>query len=301
MKKIIILILTLLCLVGCGEKPEEEPVEETISYTIVTPSGAPALALLDYVDDENMSIDVVDGSDVLQAEFSNGNADIIIAPINLGVKLASATSNYKLAAVITWGNLHLVSTLSLEEAANYPVAAFGEQAVPGKVLGYLSDELGGFEFEWFGAVNEASSALMSGQYFSAVLAEPVLTMARAKGSEEYNEIIDIQEVYKQKTGYDTYPQAALFVNVKTLENEDTLNTFLNGIAISINDYNHDKDLLSEKIEHTTMSKIGFANAELIKGAYSRMALNYKAASTCKDEINAFLKIFGMELDESIVY
>lgn len=301
MKKFIILVLMLLCLVACGQKQEEEPVEEVLSYTIVTPSGAPALALLDYVDDENMTIDVVDGSDVLQAEFSNGNADIIIAPINLGAKLSSATDNYKLAAVITWGNLHLVSTLSLEEAANHPVAAFGEAAVPGKVLGYLSDELGGFEFEWFGAVNEASSALMSGQYYSAVLAEPVLTMARAKGGEEYNEIVNIQEVYKQKTGYDTYPQAALFVNVKTIENDKSLNTFLNSIETSIKTYNQDKDALSNTIENTTMSKIGFANAELIKGAYSRMALNYKAASTCKGEINAFLKIFGMELDESIIY
>ena len=300
MKKFIILVLMLLCLVACGEK-QEEPVEEVASYTIVTPSGAPALALLDYVDDENVTIDVVDGSDVLQAEFTNGNVDIIIAPINLGAKLASVTGNYKLAAVITWGNLHLVSTLPLEEAVNYPVAAFGEQAVPGKVLNYLSDELGGFEFEWFGAVNEASSALMSGQYKSAVLAEPVLTMARAKGGEEYNEIIDIQEVYKQKTGYDTYPQAAIFVNVKTTENSNMLNTFLDSIETSITTYNNDKDALSQKIEETAMGKIGFANAELIKGAYSRMALNYKAATSCKNEINAFLKIFGMELDESIIY
>lgn len=302
MKKIIILVLMLLCLVACGQKQqEEEKVDEVISYKIVTPSGAPALALLDYVDDENMTIDVVDGSDVLQAEFTNGNADIIIAPINLGAKLVSATGNYKLAAVVTWGNLHLVSTLSLEEAKNHPVAAFGEQAVPGKVLNYLSEELEGFEFEWFNSVNEASTALMSEQYSSAVLAEPALTLARTKGAHEYDEIVDIQEVYKQKTGYDSYPQAAIFVNVKTLENVETLNTFLDSIELSINNYNNDEDLLSERIDKTAMGKIGFANAEFIKGAYSRMALNYKSAVICKDEIKTFLNIFGMELDESIIY
>ena len=297
MKKVIILVLMLLCLVACGQKEENK----SFNYTVVTPSGAPSLALLDYVNDENMTIDVVDGSDVLQAEFTSGNADFIIAPINLGAKLAGVTGNYKLAAVITWGNLHLVSTVSLEEAAEKPVAAFGEAAVPGKVLSYLSDELGGFEFEWYNAVNEASAALLTGEYVSAVLAEPILTMTKAKSTTELNEIVDIQEVYKQKTGYDSYPQAALFVNVKTLENTKDVDSLLNSISKSIELYNSDQDALSKKIDEVDLSVLGFGNAELIKKAYSRMALNYKNAADCKDEINAFLKLFNMELDESIIY
>ena len=304
MKKIIVLLLCLLCLAACGaQKAQEEDtqvVEEPIAYSFVAPSGAPALALLDLIDDENMTFDIVEGADVLQAEFTSAKADVIVAPINLGAKLASATGNYKLAAVLTWGNLHLVSTVSAEEAAEAPVAAFGEAAVPGKVLGFLSDGLGAYEFEWYNAVNEASAALLSGEYKSAVLAEPVLTMTRAKYEGELTELVDIQELYKETTGYDTYPQAALFVNVKDTEDTAKLNTVLNAISSSIALYNSDSDALAARIDEVDMSAMGFANGDLIKKAYSRMALNYVPAVECKDEIGTFLKIFGMELDEGIV-
>ena len=303
MKKIIVLLLTLLCLVACTGKNEEsvDLVDDVVlDYSVVSPSGAPSLALLDLIDDENMTFDIVDGSEVLQAEFSSGEADVIIAPINLGAKLSGATGNYKLVAVLTWGNLYIVSGVSEEEAAAAPVAAFGEAAVPGKVLGFLSEELG-YEFEWFNSVNEASAALLAGEYKSAVLAEPVLTVTKSKYEGELNVLANVQEVYKEKTGYDSYPQAALFVNVKALDNEEKLNMFIREVAGSIKTYNADKDALSARIDQLDLSVLGFANADLIKNAYSRMALDYKDAKDCKDEIKAFLSLFGMELDENIIY
>lgn len=300
MKKIIIILLALFCLIGCSQKNDNEEVKP-LSYSVVCPSGAPSLALLDYLDNENIDLDIVDGSDVLQAEFTSGNVDFIVAPINLGAKLSSVTGNYKLAAVLTWGNLHLVSFESLQETAQKPVAAFGQAAVPGKVLGYLSDELGAFEFEWFNAVNEASAALLAGQYESAVLAEPILTMTKSKSEKTLNEIVDIQEVYKEKTGYSSYPQAALFINVKTLENEEGVKEFLNKIEASISLYNSDNEALSKRIDEVDLSVMGFGNPDLIKKAYSKMALEYKAASSVKEEIKTFLNLFEIELDESIIY
>ena len=303
MKKIIILLLTVLCLTGCGAKTDG-PVEVTddivLDYTVVSPSGAPSLSLLDLIDDTNMSFDIVDGSEVLQSEFSAGNADVIIAPINLGAKLSAATGNYKLLAVLTWGNLYLVSGVSEEEAANAPVAAFGEAAVPGKVLGYLAEELGAYEFEWFNSVNEANAVLLAGEYHSAVLAEPVLTMARSKYEGELNVLVDIQDLYKEKTGFASYPQAALFVNVKCLEEGAKLDAFVKTVSDSIVNYNSDKEALSARIDKVDMSVLGFANPDLIKNAYSRMALDFRYAADCKDEIKTFLSLFGMELDESII-
>ena len=304
MKKIISLLLVLLCLVACtANKPEEEEIDYSspIDYSVVSPTGAPALSLLDFIDDEKMSFDFVEGSDVLQAEFSSGEADVIIAPINLGAKLASATGNYKLVAVLTWGNLYLVSTVDEAEAAENPVAAFGEAAVPGKVLGYLSDALGVYEFEWFNAVNEASAALLSGEYKSAVLAEPVLTMTKSKYEGDLNVLVNIQDLYKEVTGVDSYPQAALFLNVKDLEEDVKNKELTDTIKNSIDLYNNDKEALSMRIDGVDISAMGFANPDLIKNAYPRMALNFKFAKDCKDEVKAFLNIFGMELDENIIY
>ena len=301
MKKIILLILAIFCLVACSSKKEEQEIDDqSINYKIVCPSGAPSLALLDIIDEDD-NIDIVDGSDVLQAEFVSGEADIIIAPINLGAKLASLTDNYQLAAVLTWGNLYLVSTVSIEETKLAPVAAFGQAAVPGKVLEFLSDELSGYSFEWYNAVNEASAALLAGQYNAAVLAEPILSMAQANSEKELETIIDIQELYKEKTGYDSYPQAALFVNKEINDDNDSLKSFLNKIDMTIDIYNKDNTALSKRIDEVDLSVMGFGNAELIKKAYPNMSLDYVEAYNCKEEIKTFLKLFDIELDEKIIY
>ena len=287
MKKIITLLLALLCLVACATNQTNSESDTNLTYKIVSPSGAPALSLLDLADDENVNLDIVDGSDVLQAEFINNEADIIIAPVNLGVKISNQTLNYELKSIITWGNLHLVSTN--KDFKKGKVAAFGEIAVPGKVIGSL--ELNDYNFEWFNAVSEVSAALLAGQYEAAVLAEPYLTMTKTKSDKEIYEIVDIQNLYKEKTGLNSYPQAAVFVNAKK---DIDYTEILNKIKTSIKTYSEDNENLSKRIDEVDMEKLGFANPELIKKAYNKMALNYVELKDCMDEVNAFLKLFGIE-------
>ena len=63
--------------------------------------------------------------------------DAIVAPINLGCQLlAKGKTDYKLAGVLTWGNLYLVEN---EGVQNNELAAFGEQAVPGMIFKLVKD------------------------------------------------------------------------------------------------------------------------------------------------------------------
>lgn len=286
MKKIITLFLITIMLVACSNNSNETNNEKPISYRIVSPSGAPALSLLDLTNNENIELDIVDGSDVLGAEFTNKDADIIIAPVNLGVKLSNETMNYELVSIITWGNLHLVSTN--KDFKTGKVAAFGEAAVPGKVINSL--DLSDYEFEWFNAVNETSAALLTGQYQAAILAEPYLTMTKSKSETEIYEIADIQELYKEKTGLASYPQAAIFIN-KTKEND--YSQLLEIIKNSIETYNSDYEKLTKRIDEIDMEALGFANPDLIKKAYSKMALNYVELKDCLDEVTKFLELFNL--------
>lgn len=290
MKKVLTLLFVLLMLVGCKEKDEETITSTT--YKIVSPSGAPSLSLLDLVSEDNIELDIVDGSEVLQAEFIGGEADIIIAPINLGVKLSNETMKYELVSVITWGNLHLVSTNKNFNRGT--VAAFGEAAVPGKILNFLSDELKSFNLEWYGSVNEVSASLLAGQYEAAILAEPYLSMTKSKSEIEIYEIVDIQELYKEKTGFDSYPQAAIFINrEKYKDDRSGIEPILNTIENSIKTYNSDSENLANRIDSVNLEELSFANPELIKKAYSRMALNYVALNDCLDEVTTFLELFNL--------
>ena len=104
MKKIILILSLLLVLTGCNTnaptnpQTTETPVAENNSeidpstfanFKILAPGGAPALALLPLFDNVK-EIDIVDGPDNLQVEFTGpSNYDIVIAPTNLGVRLAS--------------------------------------------------------------------------------------------------------------------------------------------------------------------------------------------------------------------
>ena len=106
MKKIIsifVLLLISLLLFSCEKKDEK-------TYKVIMPSGTPLIAFGNLLDDNNFDIEVVNGSDPLQAAFIGGEYDIIVAPFNLGAKLYLAEkSSYLLEAIITTNNTYLIS------------------------------------------------------------------------------------------------------------------------------------------------------------------------------------------------
>ncbi len=116
---------------------------------------------------------------------------------------------------------------------------------------------------------------------------------------ELYEIYDIQELYKEETGMSSYPQAALFVKTSLVQSnlQDIMN-FANKMQTSITNYNNNPEALSARIDEVDLSELGFANPDLIKQAYSRMALNFVYAYDCADEIDTFLDLFEIKLKSS---
>lgn len=302
-KKFFILAISLLLLTSCKPVANKDSLNNDIDYefSIISPSGAPALSLLDFIDDETITYEIVDGSDILAAEFSSGEKDFIIAPINLGMNLINKGSDYTLVSVLTWGNLYLVSTN--EHLNSDKVAAFGEAAVPGKIISTIESYFEGVQIDYFASVQEVSSALLSGQYDTAILAEPFLTMTKNQWSsthgEELNEIANIQEIYSGIKGQSSYPQAALFVKTSLLSSDlEAVMSFANRMDSSIDKYNNNESALNERIDEIDLSLLGFANKDLIKQSYSRIALDFVYAYDCVDSVNTFLDLFGIELKSS---
>ena len=97
--KILIALLALTC-TACAEE---------YVITASAPSGAPALALAT-IAVENPDRFTFVAAETISAEFANQNSDFIIAPLNAGAKLYKAgKSTYKLAGVVSWGNLYIAS------------------------------------------------------------------------------------------------------------------------------------------------------------------------------------------------
>lgn len=294
----VFVMATALTACGTSNSTNDEPVK------IMAPMGATALSILGLYEDENISIDTVDGSDVLSAEFNKKDGyDVIIAPINLGAKIiSSGKSEYVLDRVVTWGNLYVVGTGEEAFSTEGVFAAFGEETVPQKVLmNSLDIETMQASITYFSSVNDVQAQLLSGKANVGLLAEPAATATIAKAKEkgiDLKILKDIQNEYqnKQQTQSKGYPQAALFVR------KDRVNTVTPYIEKAMNFANEtvlqDENAIMDAIEKATIEKLGVPSAEISQKTWARQNIKFVKANTVKDEIHTFLSQFNIKLKDT---
>ncbi len=337
MKKLISILLAGMMLAGCGQatdsgKAEEavkeaeeikEQVEEAVSgegltsffetlqagaegnsdIKILSPSGAPALSLIPAM--LGADVTIVDGADPLQAALVNPNPeyDIIVAPSNLGMKLAaSGKSSYKMLGVLTWGNLYIVGEKGTSNDASTweNVASFGQDSVTGKVFASVyGEDLNLDDVTWYNSTAEAASALIAGDAKVAMLAEPnaTATIAKAKENGIDLEILDdVQARYAGATGLG-FPQAALFVNEETYkENKDQIDKMFDLLTMFSSDIHK---LSAEEIGQLIdlaggAEKFGVPNAQIVGKVWDRLNINVVKASDYEERLQDFGKLFGIE-------
>lgn len=288
---IVLSMVLSIGLVACSSTNEpSEPIK------VLSPTGAPALALLAVYEDKNIEIETVEGTDVLTAELSKKDSeyDIIVAPTNLGAKLYSQAEAFNLEAVLTWGNLYMVGTNGAD-FNTASIAAFGEKAVPQLVFKQVMDTEA-MNVTYYASVQEAQQALLTGKAEVALLAQPVAAATIAKAKEQGKDLTilsDIQKLWQEKTGSDEagYPQASLFVKAG-IDVEYVLEK-LASTEMS-------EDEMKSVIESVGVEKLGVPNAEIALKTYAKQNIRYTSASEAKTQIEDFLKLFNIELPEGLI-
>lgn len=290
-----------LTMTACATTKEADPIK------VLTPLGAPSLSMLGLYGEDKVTLETVDGSDTLQAELAktDGEYDVIVAPINLGAKLiTNGKSGYTLSHVVTWGNLYIVGTdESVLQDTNSVFAAFGEKAVPQIVLNSSMDMSNvKAKVQYFNSVNDVQAQLMTGKAAAGLMAEPAATATIAKAKEkgiDLKIITDLQEAYKTKNGLAStgYPQAALFVK-KGSEDKvagyiETASKFANETAVS------DTAQISKQIDIATVEKLGIPSAEIAVKTWEHQNIHIKKASDVKADIETFLKQFKIETTDAL--
>lgn len=303
MKKILSILLISL-LVACTAKPLEWE-----NLTILSPKGAPALSLVPLIQENKDSIEFVDGTDVLSAELIKGEKDVIIAPVNLGAALSKKDSNpYRLYGVVTWGNLYLVSNADVQLVSDEPIAIFGEQAVPGLVFNSLKEQLGqSFVSTAFNAVTDVQGQLLSKSFNIGLMAEPLVTatIAKAKTLEtplNLSVYKDLQVLWQEKTGFDNYPQAAIYIKAdisdeKLKQVEARLELMM---AYNI-ELNNNPAILETDITEELATTLGVPASKILTQAWDRMNVNVVKAEDNKEAIEAFLELFKLNGLENLYY
>lgn len=291
-------------LAACAQDKEQEKVVlEPIK--VLAPLGAPSVSLLGLADDENVTVETVDGANVLSAELTKEDSeyDVIIAPINLGAGMISkGKSSYVLDSVVTWGNLYVVGTDESALTSEGTFAAFGEKAVPQKIL-TASLDLSTItpSVTYFASVNEVQQQLMSKKANVGLMAEPAATATIKKAKEKGIELTilkDLQKEYQAKNNTKTagYPQAALFVKDGSQEKAkpyiEKAATFANETAKA------DSEALTKAIETITPAKLGIPNAQIVVKTWDRQNIHFVKALDAKDDITTFLNQFKLKLEDS---
>ena len=263
-KKIFSLIALSALLTACGN------VEQIKEPKVVMPSGAPLIALSNYLINHTGNYQIANGgAQELIAEFSAEEANIIAAPINLGAIRYNAKPIYGLYKTLVWDNLYILSKeeiTSIEDLAGKKITSFGLGSTPQIVLEtILNSKSVTCDVEYLNTVVNANTAFTSGASDIVISAQPQISGLDTSTAH----VIDLNPFWKEATGLDSYPQSGLFVKISEL---DALQDALKEIdenAETISGGSFKKSILEKALD-----KCGFKTldneTQLVKDYYQAM-------------------------------
>ena len=338
MKKIFPLLLTVLTISACSinnnskdktnskssitdasqglSNDQPYPIDPD-KLSIVTPTGAPALAFYRYATFDNFETNSVPTNIV--AMMNNAQKDIVVLPTNAGVQaIVNKNAPYKIAATITFGNFYIVSMNNDDNQvmdANDTILLFQKGNVPDKIFHYVYGDSLNNALHYVNAVSDATSAVIGGKFNDpdlgeqltpnyVMIAEPALTNVLSKKGDAISVYANIQEEYKKKTNNAELFQASIFINNDV--NGDSANAFLDNIKKDIEDAIADPSKMSAGMSQAedanTLYGVAPAMAESVLRKNNGMGLGFKLARDNKEAINTFLGIFGINnVDEKIYF
>ena len=287
MKKLIIIILSVF-LISVFLAPVSA--DDTYTIKVSAPNGAPALAVAALAAEAPENYTFV-AADTIPAEFANKTADFIIAPINAGAKLYKAgKSDYKLAAVVTWGNLYIASQkadFALEDINGAAITLFGENTINASVVLFAlaGSGLEPAQVDYLAGAANTQSLLLTDENAIVVTAEPALTAAKMK-----NEAITayaVNDLLKAANGFEGFTQAGLFVNADTIANHpEAAAEYLDKAEEAANLAQTDPDALAEAAVALEI----LPNVKVAQTAIPNCAISFVKALDAKDQIEATAEI-----------
>ena len=314
MKKLLTILSIILILCACGtDKKQEKTLEE---ITIVSPKGAPVLAFYDQIENENYTRVAADAISALWS--GDSSADIMVVDLTSGLKAIENGADYKLGAIITFGNFYLASTGNDENDSmdeDDRIVLFGnENMLPSRIWHYLYGEQYDLNLVYVADAQQAAAALISGKDLETndvdyvFLAQPAM-FAALKQNEKATLYKDIQQEYKDKSDNDMI-QAAVFI--KNSLDSKLADEFLNNLETSINTAIDNPELVLEKLsvykDDEASAQYGF-NPNVVVNVFKQknalginaMGLGFKRAIDIKKDIDGFVSLFGMSETSEEIY
>ena len=287
---------------GCAKAYEH-------NLSIITPTGAPALAFYNLAKDA--SFETNSDASAIVPMMKQGLKDIVVLPTNVGVNaITKQEIDYKIAATITFGNLFVAATGHDDDGVmdkdDY-IILFQQGSVPDLIFHSIYGDDLNEGIHYVGNVQFASQCLMSGKDVTSnnedvdyvLIAEPAFSTVKSK-KDTVVEYANLQSEYIAKHGSAIF-QASIFV-----KNGVDAGAFLSSLETDIKNVLSNPHLFVEKTEGIEKPQdllgVAPAMAESVTKNNNRMGLGFKYAKDNKGAIDKFLSIFGIsETAEEIYY
>jgi hypothetical protein len=303
MRKIRFLIPLFTLLVSCSTN--RAPINSSFKPHLLSPVGAPSITLYSHANDQNFVTN--SNISIIEAQFLTNEYDIIIIDHTRGInQIITNSAPFRLARIITKGNLHLVGIN--KEMDSYPttldkVVTFGSpNAITNKVLTKTFPDI--TTLYYVNSVTEAGSVLKTGLYNQeeidyVLMAQPLL-FATLNTTDEYptkgklNRIIDLQEEWHNLSNLNGFPQAGIFVCNKTYDtHKEELDVFF-----TLYDQNIDNLINDPNLAISALNEFGDLNAQ--KARFGITAPILKAMQLDNDNLLG-LTIGEVDIDAFNVY
>ena len=312
MKKFYLSLFTIAALVSCNTI---NPNLRKTDLKILAPTGAPAVSMYKFANGlttvTNPQLDLI-------PMFQQNTYDVIVAPAKGGLtQIIKKNANYKMAAVVTFGNFALVSTGNDADGVlneGDKVLYFQPNDIPGSVFDYLYGGLG-LETYSVEAANLTVNALKTGTYklnetttinldyvFSA---EPMITNA-GKANKVYERS---SEVFNAKTSGKKIIQAAVFVNNNSSEAkiDEFLTLLESDISSALSNANNLKTYMNLYGSSDEQKALYGFDSLTVYGCmkdYNGLGLGYIRAKEYKEDINYFINDIlkgGLTIGEEVYF
>lgn len=307
MKKVLNLLIMPILLASCSPRIGGD-YENYEKWTIVTPTGAPAIAMSYFCGYENFQTNS-DPSNIV-AMMTTGRPEMVVLPTNVGIQaIRKGNLPYKLLASITSGNIYIASTGKdndgVMDESDY-IVSFQQGSVPDKLFHYVYGDTLNNALHYVSSAQEAAKCLKMGKNLAddgkdveyVVLAEPALTSVLSS-TPSASQYADLQELYKVKSNGISIYQASLFVR-NNLDQHTLMEPVLGNLLQSINKMKDDPDYVVELMNHNLNPEATFGvKPEVAKQMFEN---NNRMNITCqtffspdgREGLNLFLSIFSME-------
>lgn len=195
---------------------------------IISPSGAPAIIFYDEAIQDNFETNSIPSN--VGAQLQQNNYGVVVFDFLNGLKSIETNNGpYKLARIITGGNLYLVGIgedNSGEPTKDDYIVSFGENLLPDRVYKHIYSDDVVSATHYVSGVSDVGPILKTGLHAGnevdyVVIAQPALYSITSQMSEEERKSLTITSI-REKWGEVTslpaiFPQAGLFINTNMYE------------------------------------------------------------------------------------